>query len=293
MRLRSQIVLDKLFGGLNLFGSFSPDGQEFLVYSENKVSLWEGENGRLIASLPCKGAAFRSRFSYDGKEIVTTCGGDRTARVLDARTGKVILTLSNPTNVASSVFSPGNNTLATTTLGGQVLLWDVNNGQLEKAWQGHGDLISDAEFTPDGKILATVSRDGSTKLWDVNTAKLSGSLRVGSKADYVVFSPDSKLLVVVGEGNKKEIRVWDVASALPVFNITGHLKETFSVEFSADSRLLVSSSDDAVNVWDTINGTRLAKLDKASFPACFSKDGRTLATSGLKGTVILWEVVPR
>jgi WD40 repeat protein len=283
-------MLDKLMGGLNLFGSFSPEGQEFLIYSEGRVSLWEVETGRLITSLRCNGGFFQSSFSSDGKKVLTSCNGEKTARLWDARSGKAIVTFSNESNVAVSAFSPDKKTVVTTTLSGHVSVWDAVSGRLMKSWQGHADVIFYAGFAPDGKVLTTLSRDGNMRLWDVETGKLSGTLRVGRNANDVVFSPEGKLLVVIGEGGKHEIKVWNIAKELPVLNIAGHRKDIRNVEFSPDGSLLVSSSDDAVNVWDVINRTHLAKLDNASFPASFSNDARILATSGLKGTVILWDV---
>jgi len=290
MRLRSRIALDKLFGGLNLFGSFSPDGKEFLIFSENKVSLWRVDDGGLIASQRCEGAAFRSQFSNDSQKVLTYCGGEKAVRLWDAGSGQAGLTFSSPTAVAVSVFSPDNQTLATATLSGQVLLWDVATGRIKKAWQGHGDLIFDAEFSPDGKTLATVSRDGTARLWDIEKMKPGGILRVGSESNHVVFSSDSKLLVVVGDGNKRDIRVWNIATAQPIWNFTGPQKKVLNVEFSPVGHLLVSSSEGSVNVWDLANGAHVAELSQADFPANFSKDGKTLVTGGPKGSVMLWDV---
>lgn len=292
MKLRSQIVLDKLFGGLNFFGSFSPDGQEFIINSEDKgkVSLWDVKTARLIVSVPCREILFQSRFSHDSQTFLTACG-DRIVTLWDTQTGKAMMTFSNPNDVSVSALSPDSKTVVTATLQGQVLIWDASNGQLIKSWQGHRDLISYAGFSHDGKIIATVSRDGDTKLWDIENLKLKHTLRSGSSALYAVFSPDSKLVVIVGEG-KREFPVWDVSTGVPVFNITGHRKEIFNVEFSNDG-LLASSSDDTVNVWDVANKKHVARLSDASFPVQFSKDGRTIATSGLKGTVSLWDVAPQ
>jgi WD40 repeat protein len=290
MKLKSSINLAKLFGGLNFFGSFSPDGQWFIINTEDtgKVSLWKVETAELIFSVPCKLILFNSRFSHDSKTLLTSCG-DSKATLWDIHTGKSIFTFSSPRHVAVSDLSPDSKTVAMATDYGQVLIWDATNGQLRKVWQGHRDLISDLGFSRDGKLLATVSRDGNAILWDIENLKLESTLRVGSGALAAVFSPDSRLVVVVG--GKRELTVWDAITGLPVFGLTGHRKEIQNVEFSSDGRLLVSSSDDAVNVWDVANRKDVAKLNDASFPAQFSKDGRTLATSGLKGTVILWEVV--
>jgi WD40 repeat protein len=291
MQLRSQIVLDKLFGSLNLFGSFSPDGREFLIYSEHKVSLWSIENARLIASQPCEGAAFGSQFSRDSQKVLTLCDGEKVVKLLDSKSGKVVLTLSHPSQVATATFSPDNTIVATSTLFGQIALWDTANGQLKKAWQAHGDLISYIDFSPDGKILATLSRDGSAKLWDITAEKLEATLHVGSGASYTAFSPDGGLLTVIGEGNKKEITVWNVATGQARFTITGHQKGIRKTLFSPDGRLLISSSDDTVNVWDVVTGKSFTKLQDAHFPVALSRNGKILATGGSKGTVILWEVV--
>lgn len=290
MKLKSQVLLEKVFGGLNFFGSFSPNGQWFIVNSldRGKVSLWEVETAQMKFSFPCEVSLFPSQFSNDSQTILTSCG-DSKATLWDVRTGKAILTFSSPRNVSVSTFSPDNKTVAMATQYGHVLIWDAFNGQLKKAFQEHRESISNIAFSRDGKILATVSKDGNAILWDIENLQLKQTLRVGSNALLAVFSPDSKLLVVTG--GMREVAVWDVATGQRAFNVTGHRKEIDNVAFSPDGRLLVSSSDDAVNVWVVANRKLLTKLDNAGFPIEFSSNGKTLVTAGLKGTVILWDVV--
>jgi WD40 repeat protein len=46
-------------------------------------------------------------------------------------------------------------------------LWNSDNGQFIKVFQGHKSGIYQAAFSPDGSKLITASGDGA-RLWDIN-----------------------------------------------------------------------------------------------------------------------------
>jgi WD40 repeat protein len=91
---------------------------------------------------------------------------DRSIKLWDVATGKVINTLNGHSNwVYSVVFSPDGKTLASGSQDNSIKLWDVATGKVIHTLNGHSHWVYSVVFSPDGKTLASGSQDNSIKLW--------------------------------------------------------------------------------------------------------------------------------
>jgi WD40 repeat protein len=123
-------------------------------------------------------------YSPDGKRLATH-SADGTAKILDAETGKEILTIKVrlPRNLTGTVdFSPDGKRLAIASLAsdynassggiGEVKLLDSETGKELLSFKGHTALVQNVVFSPDGRRLASASArsegrtGGEIKLWD-------------------------------------------------------------------------------------------------------------------------------
>lgn len=288
MTLRSSVDLEKPLGSASVFERFSPAGELFLIDSagKNKVTVWETSTARMLSSHACSVPLFKSTFSSDSKTIISSCG-DRKATLWDARTGNVIADFSHDEDVLLARFSADAKTVTTITSSGQVMNWDAGTGRVKDSWASQKSIFY-AAFSPDGQVLGTVGWNGLATLWDVGSQQAKNSFRVSRKANHINFSPDGKF--VTANGYAGEVSVWSVTDGTAVLSITGHEKNIRSVNFSADNRLAVSYSDDAVNVWDLASKAHIAKLNEAASMAVLSQDGKLLVTGGPKGSLILWDI---
>lgn len=289
--------------------TFSPDGQSVLTEREDDiVGVWDVATGKqrallehdmhssavkdvlkqvlsLSVNFPL---ALQTSYSPDGRTIVTA-NGDNAPKIWDAATGQLKAALSRPgSKVYKAVFSPDGQVLATSGINGVTELWDVTTGK-PKAQLGEGKhKLYGLRFSPNGRIAAT-SVNSDTRLWDVATGKLIAMLPK-SESEEVFFSPDGRFLATEGENNRYTAKLWEVA--------TGQLKTTLakspgkihSTTFSPDTRIIVTTSDKGVKLWDATNGELLETLNESRFPVRFSADGHTLATGGREGTAMLWEI---
>jgi len=70
-------------------------------------------------------------------------------------------------NIRSLDFSPDGRLLASGSLDGGVILWDVETGQPLETLLASNRLVLCVDFSPDGTQLATGSTDGTVIIWPV------------------------------------------------------------------------------------------------------------------------------
>jgi WD40 repeat protein len=105
----------------------------------------------------------------------------------------------------------------------------------------------------------------------------------------VAFSPDGKLLALVGEDNS--IRLWEVRTRRTIAALKGHTRLVRAITFSPDGRTLASSGDQTVRLWDVATRRQVALLHGYRDPSRrlrFSPDGSTLAIADQEN-LRLWD----
>jgi hypothetical protein len=150
-------------------------------------------------------------FSPDGTRLAT--GGD-TARVWDARTGRLLLECKGPTPfVLSVVCGPDATRLATVGEDKRARLWDARTGQPILECKGATGVRS-MSFSPDGTRLATSGEDRTVRVWDARTGhellKCEGHTDIVTG---VTISPDGAPLATTDAHGTA--RLWD-ARPLPL-----------------------------------------------------------------------------
>src|SRR5262249_30671357 len=121
------------------------------------------------------------------------------------------------------------------------------------------------------------------------------SLNSGTRDGFAYSNDDRQCAVAVGN----LIKLFDPATGRGLATIIGHTDDVIAVSFSADGKLLSTTSlDSTIKIWDvstaaTTGRAELARtLSGMAVPvesAAFSVDGRGLAISGAN-TVSLWEL---
>src|SRR5262249_35412773 len=92
----------------------------------------------------------------------------------------------------SVLFSPDGKLLASTSVDGEVFIWNAGTGQ-EVLNLKHRATITCLAFSPDGKTLASASRDGLVRVWDITTGREAFPAKQLLVSD-IAFSPDGRQL---------------------------------------------------------------------------------------------------
>jgi WD40 repeat protein len=139
-----------------------------------------------------------------------------------------------------------------------------------------------AALTPDGRTLAVaVRRTGrvTTELVDVVTRRVRRVLPERG-VDALAVSPDGRLLAT--GSTDRTGRLWRIADGR-LLHVLPHRGHVVAVRFSAGGgRLLTSSADGTVGLWDVRSGARsllLVGATGAAEDAAFSPDGQEVAAA--------------
>ncbi|MDG3006162.1 c-type cytochrome domain-containing protein [Paludisphaera mucosa] len=244
----------------------SRDGRWTAVARDSDVTLYEGVGepvtrgdrpGRSIGKYPGKVTAVH--FTPDGKRLVTASG------------------------IAG--------------LGGVAAIWNVDDGSLIRSFEGHRDLLYDAELSPDGARIATCGYDKIIEIREVATGKLLRTLEGHTGAVYdVAFSPDGLFLVSASADDT--CKVWRVEDGVRMDTLPQPLKAESTCLFSPDGRSIVAGgADNNIRVWrfvsrdkPEINPMTIARFahEGPIVRLAFSPDGSSLVSLSEDRTIKAW-----
>ncbi|MBS9374649.1 nSTAND1 domain-containing NTPase [Rhodococcus sp. B50] len=200
--------------------------------------------------------------------------------------------------------SPDGNSVAVGGQGG-IWLWDIRDRSAprRRAVLANSEHTAySLEFSSDGEQLAAGTGSGAVLRWGMGGGEVKELLPLDHPAEgavYPVFSPDNRLLLVVGR--QMSMRVWDAQAqdpdTPPLFEAmpddgTEHL---LSVAFSPDGRTVAAGTTGRRvlrwNLTDPASPASLAAFEGFTSyvnTVAFASDGRRLAAGSSDNTVRIW-----
>lgn len=201
------------------------------------------------------------RFDPAGQRLAVTSAADAVMEIRETASGRLLRRLSQSAGVTGVDWSPDGTELATGSEDFQVRLWDAETGALRHVLEGHQNVAVRPLYHPGGRLLVTAGWDAVLRFW----APVSGSLLFNGPAchDWQLFSTDGSRLGVANYDGAVE--VYRVASSNAVRMLAPKTREIAPLlyrwlDFSPDSRRLVSTGAECVHIWDVASGLESARL---------------------------------
>jgi WD40 repeat protein len=268
------------FPGAVVAAALDPAGRVFAVsYRHGKGTtgaIVSAGTGHTVAHLREDG--IRSfAFSPDSRHLATG-SYDRTARLWDVGTGKLLHVLEHHGYVLDESFSEDGTSLVTAGSDGGGYVWDVANGQRELLLVGATGPATEAVFSPDGSEIALASTDRLARLYYSEDGRVLAPLAGhGAAVTTVGFDPTGRTLATGSADGT--VRLWD---ALP----EGSLK---TIDSRPSPVQAFFAGDDAVTVAGrearilTTSGRVLRTVTLPAPITATAADGRLVALADAAG----------
>ncbi|OUL33259.1 WD40 repeat domain-containing protein [Nostoc sp. 106C] len=229
----------------------------------------------------------------DGEMLVSGCA-DKTIKVWNLHTGKLIRTLTeNLGEISSVAVSPDGNYLAVGSYQhpkSNVKVWHLKTGKLLHTLLGHQKPVNFVVISPDGQLLASGSH--KIKIWHLHKGDRICTLWHSSAVDTAAISPDGTILASGSSDSK--IRLWNPRTGDPLRTLIGHSSGIKSLAISPDGKILFSgSADTTIKIWHLITGKLLDTLAGHSDEVksiAVNPDGEILWSGSADTTIKMWRI---
>lgn len=230
--------------------------------------------------------------SPDGQKILSG-SQDRTIKMWEAQTGRLLLTLEGHTMIVMSVaFSPNGRRLASGSQDHSIRIWDAQTGKCISTLSGHTGHVNSLRFSPDSRRLVSGSRDRTICVWDAQTGSCLASLAGHSLGvNEAHFSPDGRR--IVSASSDKTIGVWNARTGERLLSLEGHTHWVKSAVFSPDGKRILSGAlDKTLRLWDAQSGRLLSTLEGHSSwvnSVAYDPSGSRMVSGSSDRTIKIWD----
>ncbi|MCU4176759.1 caspase family protein [Carboxylicivirga sp. N1Y90] len=296
---------------------FSPNDENVVLSADDEMWVWNIKSGKELLNLSFDGLECIPVISPDSKSILTTGTFNRTA-LWSLSSGKSLKHLGGylnkehqdgipfkqgdwfHTNIlrylglkSGITLSSDGKFLVKGSIDSTAFRLNLENGKVEKWFQGHTKKVISTDLSPDGKLLLTASADGKLKLWDVETGKLKRTYKGHSDLVFDARFSNDGTKIVSGSWDSS-LRIWELETGK--IHSSAHLDQAspYRVSFTPNDLYVLSSDlSEQLRMWEVDVAKQFRSLighTKLATDICYSPDGKYVLTASLDGMVKMWDL---
>jgi WD40 repeat protein len=295
---------------------FSPDGKQ-LAYTTGEMAVFmDVATWKEIDRWKAGQARLHSiAYSPDGTQFATS-GADGTIKVWNAKTVMEVESFkAHKEDAYHAAYSPDGTMLLSGGGDGKAILWDLKTFQPKQTFEPSKFIVRRIRWSKDSRYFLTSRWDGHVRIRDTATGTLLGYTRGGSR--WADLSQDNRLLVTTGRQNTARLHRVNLSS--PTSDQAKQIRQLIT-KFEDDDyqtretaqkqiaefgmvavpilREFADSSDAEIRIRTRILRRELMSPEPIAElsghrgdveVACFSPDGKQIATGCRGGDVKVWD----
>lgn len=244
--------------------AWSPDGNTLASAGahDGSCGLWDVKTGVLRRAIRSPhGVVTYVAWSPNGRQIAFSTGNSGHMLVYDVVRGEFINNdkdkeVALGVGIVSLDWSPDGQFVGFVSTSTPVSLWQQSAVKQNKFLLTEGDISHTLAFSRDGKEVAVAGAKG-IRVYNFETEMVARTIE--SPATSVAYSPDGKTLASAPLNGV--VQLWEAETGKAIKTLTG--SATSSLSWSADSKLLATTTSTTAVVWDVE-----AAKPKQTFDAC-------------------------
>ena len=229
--------------------------------------------------------------SSDGSQVLTA-SFDYSAILWDFVKQKKIGDLEGHLGPVTSVSFVSNNRALTTSDDKSAILWDLRTQSPVFHLLGHTNKVMSAAISISRNSVVTGGWDSKVLSWDLSTGILLNKIELKTPVNSIVFLGNSEKIAI--GGHNSSIYIFNYVSGKFFGKLVGHEMAITDLSASKDGKRLLSSSiDGSIKLWDVLSFSQLKQFDghdKQVFSIEFVAGDKTAISSGWGGMVIHWDL---
>ena len=291
--------------------ALSPDGKTLAaVYATDPYILrfWDLKSDQVVGTLHGQNNASAENnmaVAYSPEADYLAVRGDLWDLARGEQMTSMEQAISAETSCWSSSvdFAPQAKILATGCFEGQLNLWSLPDGTLQKRITSYNSWVDDLAFSPDGIHLAAVYGvpDYLVQIWMLPGGNPVFSL-TGGRFTRVAYAQNMNMLATVATNSDYDqygwaagyVQLWNSSNGAAILQLD--MNDAVSIAFSPDSQILATGSlEGTLRLWETSSGKLLLQARRQLGTIqrlAFTPDGTSLMSGSQDGTILQWGLPP-